>query len=43
MTTIRSLGINVDGINKTTGLEVEEFFYTSLSNCYQLSNLCQIK
>ena len=29
--TLKNLGLNVDGINKTTGLEAEEFFYTSLN------------
>ena len=29
---IKNLGLNIDGINKTTGLEAEEFFYSSFEN-----------
>ncbi len=42
--TLKNLGINVDGINKTTGLEAEEFFYTSIDkmkilNCIQFDSI----
>ena len=29
--TLKNLGLNIDGINKSIGLEAEEFFYTSLN------------
>jgi len=37
--TLKNLGLNVDGINKTTGLEAEEFFYTSLNKEKILDNV----
>ena len=37
--TLKNLGLNVDGINKTIGLEVEEFFYSSLNKNKVLNNI----
>ena len=37
--TLKNLGLNVDGINKTTGLEVEEFFYSSFDKEKRLNNI----
>jgi len=37
--TLKNLGLNVDGINKTTGLEAEEFFYSSLNKEKILNNV----
>jgi hypothetical protein len=37
--TLKNLGINVDGINKTTGLEAEEFFYTSIDETKMLNSI----
>ena len=38
-TMLKNIGINVDGINKSTGLEAEEFFYTSFKQKMMLSNI----
>ena len=37
--TLKNLGIHVDGISKTTGLETEEFFYSSFSKEKRLNNI----
>ena len=37
--TLEDLGIHVNGISKTTGLEAEEFFYTSFSQKKILNNI----
>jgi len=37
--TLKNLGLNVSGINKTTGQEAEEFFYSSLNNNKQLNSI----
>ena len=37
--TLKALGINVDGINKTTGLDTEEFFYSSIQKDLKLNGV----
>ena len=37
--TLKSLGINVDGIGKTMGLDSEEFFYSSINENKILNNI----
>jgi hypothetical protein len=37
--TLKALGINIDGINKSNGLETEEFFYSSLSDKLTLGGI----
>jgi len=37
--TLKNLGLNVDGINKTTGHEAEEFFYSSFKKNKKLKNI----
>ena len=37
--TLKDLGLNVDGINKSTGLEAEEFFYSSFNQKKVLNNI----
>lgn len=36
---LEALGINIDGINKTTGLDTEEFFYSSINQDLQLNGI----
>ena len=37
--TLRDLGLNVDGISKNTGLEAEEFFFSSMQKEKTLNNI----
>ena len=37
--TLKGLGLNVDGINKSIGLEAEEFFYSSLKQQKKLNKI----
>ncbi len=39
--TLKNLGLNVDGIGKTTGQETQEFFYTSFKKNKKLNNIQQ--
>ena len=36
---LEALGINIDGINKTTGIDTEEFFYSSINKDLQLNGI----
>ncbi len=36
---LKELGFNVNGIKKTTGLDTEEFFYTSINKNLELNGI----